>query len=638
MAGASKRITTRLNRTPVNLASGMRFIIPGMALGIFFSALFSYLAYIDGYGDLQLCFFYFLTLVPLFVVVNFVALGYSLLSRLERSTLSQFFLIALVIISLALAVAGSYLMKIGLGLHDVAFYQYPRYLAFLPAAIFFIAVAGSQRKSLKISVVGSIFALFTLWFLLSVIPISTHSSKVNPILDARPNILLITIESFRYDHLGKISKNRTKTENLDRLAAEGLFFSRYYVQAPYTTASLATLMTGLYPFHHGSRIFGEKPNPEFSPFPVKLKDIGYDTDVDASYFGAMFDTSPDLTQQKRSLVLSLWDKFTTIQYNIVNPVLGKLFPGLFGRYCFGYDTSLYQASKLMHRIRSLRNGRWFLWTHFDKNCHWPYSAPEHFLRMYEKKNIPLVHNISKERIDVLNRNPEALTDELLAQIDATYSAEVTCIDRQVGMILECLRRYELLDNTLVLITSDHGELLGEGDYIGHGEQVKEVLLHVPLILYSNSRTILPYSGERSDVIEEVDIAPTLLDVCNIEYDEGSFDGTSLLSLLQRDHWPKRSAYAEVFSPEGAQFSAAYKKGDFRLVWNSSTQALSLFNTGEDPGEREDIKEKHPDIVSELKEECLRLTGCADFDQLIPERLDELDAEMEERMRALGYIQ
>ena len=599
-------------------------------MGIVIAGIYSLISIVDGIGDLRLVLYYLLFFLLLFVLMSFFFTLYSKLTHTELSVHHQFYLLNVFLLGVVALFVTSYTLKLIQGSpRQQPFYSFPRILAFLLPIIIFFGLSKVSKKSWKnlILILSVIIVLgwtsITLFGRLDFWATGTDEAK------RLPNILLLTIESLRYDHLGCTSGNKIKTETLDGLIENGIFFRDYYVQAPYTTASLSTLVTGSYPFNHGSRHFGQKPKSILESFIDKLVADGYSTRIDVSFY-------PELFSFKERVASVFSERIFSINY-VISSWLGNLFPELFGAYSFSTSTSLIETARLIRAIRINRKKNWFFWTHFTSNCHWPYESPPQFVRMYANPQEHAKIAFSKQDIFDLNANPDRISKDVMEQLDVAYSAEVSCIDKQIGFIMNQLESLSLMENTAVIISSDHGECLGEDGFVGHGESLKDNLIHVPLILYSKNPDYCPGREKKDQMIEEVDLAPTILDIAGVKYDREMFDGSSIVDLLKYDNWEKKTVYSEFVRYETGCFYASLRTEKFKLIWDSGRDRFSLYDLDRDPFENKDVSQHYPLITEQMKSELLQKARKAELVELRPERTDKINEDMKEKMKALGYI-
>jgi arylsulfatase A-like enzyme len=629
-----------------NLSKLSRVLLPGILAGIFLGIIFGINSILYGYGD-GILFIYFLAVfILMFLFTSLILRIYGKLRKIPSTLYNNSFLLCTALISSLIFFILVFITKYLL--QNTTNYVFKIYsigflLILLIPLIFsifsFVLLSSFYKKAKGYLLAVLIVCLMAPWLFITINEALALKKHMPPDKDS-PNILLLTIESLRYDFTGFNGNTTIKTPSLDALAKKGIAFDNYFVQAPYTTVSLSTLHTGYYPFNHGARNFGEKPVPQYPSFIEKLAENGYLIKIDHSFSSVLF---PKLSSYNTNFNETNASLFKALYYGllefpfIINDQLGKFIPSLFGPYCFGNTTSNRQTLKLLSQIRNNQKRKWFFWVHFIHNCHWPYGAPSYFTNMYKDNNTDLKTSYSKKEIDVLNENPEAITDNVLKGIKAAYSAEASCIDKQIGIIVDYIKKLSLDEKTVIIVSADHGELLGETGFIGHGYSLVDSLIHVPLIMYlANSGTL--EGGKRiTQLTEEVDIAPTILDICGID-NPSSLDGKNLFDIINLNKWQKNSIYSEVYRNSDKTFLSCLRTRQHKLVWNSSKNELELYDILSDPKERENLAKIKPEILSKLKQKLLDFTGKPNLYALTPKWKDkEIDKDMMKLLKTLGYI-
>src|SRR5438309_11036344 len=307
--------------------------------------------------------------------------------------------------------------------------------------------------------------------------------------NSAPNVIVITIDTLRADHLGCYGYKQIKTPNIDALAADGARFDRAYTPVPVTLPAHTVIFTGTYPMLSGIHDFSaNKLNPEQPTLASILKERGYTT-------GAV----------------------------IGSAVLDRRF-GLdhgFDFYYDHFDFSRLQESNLdeMERLGNvvadtaldwLANNyqkKFFLWMHLY-DPHYPYRPPAPYSEEYR---------------------------------DRPYDGEIAFADAQVGRLIEFLKDKGLYQNTLIILSGDHGESLGEHGEKTHGFFIYNATLHVPLIIH------LPggmHAKTLANLVNLADLMPTVLDALNIQI-PAQVQGQSLLPLMSTNEAvDARSLYAE----------------------------------------------------------------------------------------------
>jgi len=626
----------------------MKALFLYLAVAFLLAGIFGINAFLDGYGDLILFLHYIIFFSILFTVLGLILSGYARLRKINRSVFNNFFLLCSLLVSFqAFVVMFCVINSLKLETGILFWFSIT---AFIVSVLLFVLLSGLCRKRQRYFL-ASLFAVLIAapWLIIS-IKEGSYFGNFQNLNQNKPNVLFITVESLRYDYLGCYGNDEVKTPNMDALAKKGALFDNYFIQVPYTTASLSTLMTGQYPFHHNSRVFGEKPLSKYRPFVNELCREGYEVKMDGHLFPELFPGSFKFIKRGTSPISRIYYKLAGFQY-YVNDRLGDFFPFLYGQYCFGKYTSMNQTCRLLQNIRLLRRKTWFLWTHYQENCHWPYAAPPHFIKLYNtdrkflkpvfaprRKFVFFEEEIPEtQKRRYLNGNPHLITDELLERVRVAYSAEVSCVDKQIGMVMDYLERLNLLDKTVIILSADHGELLGEADYIGHARFLKDQLIHVPLIIYSPGSNLFEGGKKIDSFVEEVDIAPTILDLCNVDGMQ-DIDGRSLFDLLNPKDWHKDGIYSEVSIVGENSFRACYRTDKYKILWDSSFDKLELYDLAQDPEEEKDLNESLPEVAMKMKEKLLKLTGYSSLERLKPDRDPETDENMQNLLRSLGYLQ
>jgi uncharacterized sulfatase len=236
----------------------------------------------------------------------------------------------------------------------------------------------------------------------------------------------------------------------------------------------------------------------------------------------------------------------------------------------------------------------------------------------------------------MNERPESLTDSDIRKLESLYDAEVRFTDNQLSSLLDGLERRGLLEETMIVVTSDHGEALGERGSFGHYQALYEELVRVPLV-------IRPPGGASATVEEQVglvDIAPTVLDYAEIEFPESiNFSGVSLRSAIDGRalNRPDERLILGQGSPLGLRTPR------WKYIWwerdGAEPHRSELFDLEDDPGERCDVSSDHQDIVQRfddfLADHVTHATETEPEDG--PAGIKpETDEELEEQLEALGY--
>jgi choline-sulfatase len=392
----------------------------------------------------------------------------------------------------------------------------------------------------------------------------------------RPNLLLVTIDTLRADRIGAYGYAPATTPVLDRLAAEGVRFTDATAHSPLTLPAHAALLTGRYPARYGLRLNGLAALPESAvTVAERLRAAGYRTH--AVVASAILDAAYGLAQgfdAYDSELVAGTDRFVALSE-------------LQRR---GSEVARLAIAWLDTRPRS----PWFLWVHlFDP--HLPYDAPDVFARRHPGR---------------------------------PYDAEVAAADEALGRLIARVDR----GSTVVVVTADHGEALGEHREADHGYFVYDATLRVPLIVAGPG--IRP--GVVREQVRSVDVAPTLEALAGLP-PRADLDGVSLVPLLQGG---RRAAvpvsYAESWYPRlhfGWSELRAIRVGEWKYI---AAPKPELYDLRTDRAELSNLVTERPAVASRLQTELAALVRDVEGTAPAPPAAQP-DPETVERLRALGYI-
>ncbi len=401
----------------------------------------------------------------------------------------------------------------------------------------------------------------------------------------------MTLDTTRADHLSAYGHPRSKTPNIDRVAAQGVLFERAMSAVPITLPSHSTIMTGRYPPGHGVRDNGLfRLAEEQVTLAEILQSEGYAT---AAAVGAF----------------PLVGKFGIGQgFDYFNDRVATSFEDHRGervkeRESLFFDQRNAQQvnSALLPWIEDHAEQPFFAWLHYF-DPHRPWNAQSPFSDRFPNDG---------------------------------YLAEIAYTDHALGQLLSKLEALGVLDNTVIVITSDHGEGMGQ-----HNEQTHSLLnysstLHVPLIIKLPGKGA---TGRVSEIVGTVDITPTILATLNIENRHlEQMDGQNLLPLVDPDsrrYVAPNAYYAETLSPRVSHGWGELRTmidGDYKYIHGPQPE---LYNLTQDPHENVDLMEQEPDLAAEMKQQLA--LWLKNFSAVTPAQIDA-DSETVRRLMSLGYI-
>jgi arylsulfatase A-like enzyme len=432
-----------------------------------------------------------------------------------------------------------------------------------------------------------------------------------------PNLILISLDTTRADHLSAYGYPRDTTPNLRRFAAEGVRFDAAYSATSSTGPSHASLFTSLYPSAHGVLKNGVSLAEAHESLAERLEFRGYQTGAVVSSFvlskkfgwGQGFAFFDDRFDRKEATVQrDSWEGHSVDA---------------------GFDRrAQYTTDRALRWLRWERDPQrpFFLFVHYF-DPHQPYDPPE----------------------PVRSRLERALTGQVrdAELLIALYDGELEYMDQEVGALLAGLSALELDAKTLVGITGDHGEGLLQHGYVDHGVFLYEEFVRVPLLLRWPGH--LPSGRVIREPVESVDVAPTLLSLLGFPAAEAAFQGKDLASALtgEAELDPERPIYLQrqQYRPgmagsmvriwvSGELFGI--RAGRWKYLEGDAEEARELFDLRTDPRETRNLITEHPEQAARLSRTLGSWRG--QFGASAMPGADRLDPEDREALEALGYIE
>jgi arylsulfatase A-like enzyme len=416
----------------------------------------------------------------------------------------------------------------------------------------------------------------------------------------RPNVILISADTLRADHVGANGYPRATTPTIDALAASGVNFTRAYSHAPNTAPSHTSILTSLYPSVHGVLQHGQIPNEKLVALPEALREAGYQTGAFTQLNGDTFRPG-----------------FDTWHFMESGVARGK---------------GLGELTMVADWIGE-RTAPWFLFLH-SYDVHLPYAPEPEYVDMWAADyEGPMSPRIDRGLVDRINgESPDGrvfeATERDLQYILDMYDAELRRLDDIYARFFARLREMGAWDDTIVVFLSDHGEEFGEhGKWGRHTYSIHEELLRVPLVITGPG---VPVGRSIDAAVRLVDVAPTIMELVGVDQPQ-YFMGESLVPIWTGDERTPRQVVVErgVVDIRQALIHDGFKYMDDGR----------LFDLRADKWGTVDVSADHPEIVEAMTESLLDWAG--QFSALATlVRSDgqvQLSEEEKRRLRALGYL-
>ena len=392
------------------------------------------------------------------------------------------------------------------------------------------------------------------------------------------NVVLITIDTLRADHVGCYGYKQIKTPNIDGLAADGARFERAFAVVPVTLPSHSSMLTGTYPMLSGMHDFsGNKLSPLQPTLASVLKQAGYQTGavIGAAVLDSRFGLNQGFDFYYDHFDFSRLDEANLDEMERPGNVVA--------------DVALDWLAKNSQK-------KFFLWMHLY-DPHFPYRPPEPYSREYAAQ---------------------------------PYDGEIAFADEQVGRLLRFLKEKGIYKNTVIVLCGDHGESLGEHGEKTHGFFIYNATMHVPLIIR------LPRNAAArvvADPVSLVDLMPTMLSSVGLEI-PSQVQGRSLLTELRDEH-SDRVLYGETFLPR-IHFNWSELRGSENTKYHFiDAPRPELYDVAKDPGEVHNLVTEKKAVAEEMRAKLMGMIRDYSAGKELAEKTG-LDPALMERLKALGY--
>lgn len=443
---------------------------------------------------------------------------------------------------------------------------------------------------------------------------------------SKPSFLLILTDQQRWDTIARAGNSVVRTPNLDRLCRSGALFRRAYTQTPVCVPARMNILTGQDSHRLGIMENARSVRGPIPTLPAVLSEQGYFTQA----IGKMHFAPPRNHYGFQRMLLSeelarfrADDDFLLYLkeegYGHVAEPHGQRH-GLYYQPQVSvlpeeHHTTSWTADRTVDFLKNYRNRRFFCFCSFIKP-HPPWDPPEPFASIYRAQDMPLPVRCDADRdpkdnfLLVQNHSKwmDNADDDLACRIKARYYGSISHIDKNVGKILDALEEYGLRENTIVIYSSDHGDLMGDHYHWGKRSYF-EGASHIPLVLSWPGH--LPEGIARDEFVMLNDILPTLVETAGACRPLG-ISGGNLVELLKRPGTPWRdTVWGEYGRGRTAKFML--RTGDWKYIYMVNGGREQLFNLADDPDELNDLADEMSDLCSDFRLRMARHysdQGCA----------------------------
>ena len=468
-------------------------------------------------------------------------------------------------------------------------------------------------------------------------PIAAGSKKQHGQNVSLPNVILITLDTTRADHLTPYGYKRDTTPFLAKLASEGVLFENAFAVSSWTLPSHSSIFTGKLPSVHGATYQHLWLDSSEDCLAEILKRKGYQT--------AAFVSGPFLLA---AFNVTQGFEYYDDQLDPLSGIQRLMFVKVIRRF---YQKPLWWVDGQRNAIEV--NQQLFKW--FDHNSkrkpffafinyfdpHDPYLPPAAYSKMYRTSPSRMngrIEGIYSDRStgERIAKDGKPLREDDYEALKALYDGEIRFMDDQLSKLFDYLRQNSLLSNTLVVITSDHGESIGEHKILDHGHALYEEQIRVPLLMIGPN---IPKGKRISGIIRNIDILPTLMEYLKLT-SPSDIQGKSFLSNLADVPHDGRIYVGEIFQDPNTRVKRFQRdlKGRrdraSKLLW-ASNHRHEFYDLLSDPAENHDLYQ--------TREKDFNLISTELFNYLKPfpkkdrRKKPEMDEESLESLKATGYF-
>ena len=463
-------------------------------------------------------------------------------------------------------------------------------------------------------------------------------------------VILIQADTLRRDHLNFYGHSRETAPHLTRLAKEGVLFNNAIANASWTKVSSPTILTGLYPTTHGVALQTDRLSSAATTIAEAYRAAGYAT---------LSLSSVPFTGQYTNLHQGFEELHESSSLSVQGTPLSA-------------KSSREYVDRLLEWVERHREVPFFAYLHvFDPHAPYEPYAPYNSkwsdpARMEQhRQNVNAAVKMIQDpafrgfrlpaRDEVIKAGLDP--DTYVRQELDWYDGSIRGMDVEMSRLFEALRRMGVDEHTLVVLTSDHGTEFYDHGRFWHGQSVYGELINIPLLIRWPSR--VPAGRVIDDLVQSVDIMPTMLDLTGLAHPAG-IQGQSLQPFLDPAQksagppgswpgWTPRPAISErvpgttVFREEQSRVSVSIIDGNWKLIHNTTRSEglpeFELFDYYKDPLNKQNVAAEHPDVVARLSKAITGWKQMATAAKIKPdaEAAKSLSPAELQRLRSLGYV-
>ena len=452
----------------------------------------------------------------------------------------------------------------------------------------------------------------------------------------QPNLILIMIDDLRAKNLSCYGYKKTTSPNIDKIAEKGALFLNAFCTLNATDPSMTSMMTGKLPVNHGIINHGIRVTPKEENYlrnsgihflPEMLQDAGYKTyalDWLSKWHREGFDYYMGI-QEKNSIANKILDNLKKSLKRLARGI--EKYPFIYNMLRSLYREKLFENAKevtdkaiqIIDRNKSRNEKPFFLFIHYW-DTHAPYQTYEWLIDKFysEDEKIELTPDEMLKKIGDINMKNTVKSlfgrRRNIYEILAKYESCIYFIDSNIGRLMKKLEKTKELNNTIIIITSDHGESLLQHEIFFDHHGLYDDAINIPLIIYDLRKD---FKIRNNSLVQNIDLAPTIIDLLKLEVKD-EFDGQSLVPLINKT---KKEIHPYLFIEEAhTERKRAIRTMKYKYIQVADSKRSiceycrrmhgdkeELYDLEKDPEEKENIIKKEPKVANSLKKKIIEIT-------------------------------
>lgn len=457
--------------------------------------------------------------------------------------------------------------------------------------------------------------------------------EVNEELKNTPNIIIITIDALRADHLSCYGYDKIKTTNIDEFAKDSIIFRNAFPTTSWTTPSMMSMLTGKHPTVHGCIDIHHATPKSILLISQILKSYNYQTYAIVAnkqlYYKYGFSRGFDKYLEYGDIQCLKYFRETRVY--LVSKMIQTT---LLEKINILKDTTQWVTNEFKIFLNNKNKEPFFLWVHY-LDPHGPYSPPKEYIPdAYESSE----NSWNYLKSTTLSYDCGNLNKKNMSSILNLYDGEILYVDDKLGKVLDLIKERKIYDNSLIIISSDHGEEFWEHNGTGHGLTLYKEVLNIPLIVklpygYNSNPTITTFNNP----VQLTSIPRTILQILGINGYK-AFGENSILDITNSFNNEDNNLFYETTLEN--PYLMKIRTENYSLIYNQKSEKVKLYNLNSDPYEQNDISNSSPEKRDELLKKLLLWKE----EELVEKKIYGeannmgMDTESLEEIRGLGYIE